>query len=654
MKLSSCAKKISSFVVLVLVCCVSFASDALFRQARDCQRSGKHDKAIVAFQSYLAQPVDDGAMTDEVQALYIEALLQMMNTFQSKGAPDSCIIAMREVYAASPVLQKYCQRDYYSILGYALSRTEDMQAAEQTMLKALTMPMHHPTPQRYFRDYAYAAAVFYSNPDYLDEVIKWCEEAMLQAEQCQNTSGKQWVTAMLGSLYKKNGRLNEALLLFQQSKEESQMRSDTLGVLNSLHALIDMFLCWDIPEYANIYASEAVRVQQSMMAENPMLSTQTYVKKGRALYQLGEIDSSFIYVAKARQQCQFLPYNSGMVDVNLLHGTLLTEQGDNHIYLGIEELELVARQATAINRAKAYHQLAQTYLKLNDAAKAETMLDSMYVLLNQNATPAFIHIDYQPILQHYLQKKDHNKAEQYLAMMLHEQKSFKQKKLNYNLLENIVELQIEKKRQELEIVHLTYANQRLWFLVGFVLALVSVSVIVVRLVKRGKRYQAQINSTNEKLSVLLDKLNKSNAEKEIRAQEIKEFLDNRDNHQELEAFTPTLLLTEGEIKFRQCFELLYPFFLPRLRERVPAITRREELFCMLIVLKQDNKRIAELMAIAPRSVLMLRHRLRQKIGLTIESSLDIFIESILTVGNSATAESESQVSSQPEDEAPQA
>jgi FixJ family two-component response regulator len=75
---------------------------------------------------------------------------------------------------------------------------------------------------------------------------------------------------------------------------------------------------------------------------------------------------------------------------------------------------------------------------------------------------------------------------------------------------------------------------------------------------------------------------------------------------------------------------------------------------MLIVLRQDNKEIAELLAIAPRSVLMLRHRLRQKIGLTIESSLDIFIESILTVEKSATVVSESQVSSQPEDEVPQA
>ena len=50
---------------------------------------------------------------------------------------------------------------------------------------------------------------------------------------------------------------------------------------------------------------------------------------------------------------------------------------------------------------------------------------------------------------------------------------------------------------------------------------------------------------------------------------------------------------------------------------------------MLIVLKQDNKRIAELLAIAPRSVLMLRHRFRQKIGLTTEYSLENFIEELL-------------------------
>ena len=134
---------------------------------------------------------------------------------------------------------------------------------------------------------------------------------------------------------------------------------------------------------------------------------------------------------------------------------------------------------------------------------------------------------------------------------------------------------------------------------------------------------------DEKVNSLIQKLNQSNAEKEMRAQEIRDFLKDKDNRQELETLTPSILQTDGESKFRQCFELLHPLFLPRLRERVPSITRREELLSMLIVLKQDNKRISELLAIAPRSVLMLRHRFRQKIGMNTEYSLENFLEDVL-------------------------
>jgi DNA-binding CsgD family transcriptional regulator len=54
---------------------------------------------------------------------------------------------------------------------------------------------------------------------------------------------------------------------------------------------------------------------------------------------------------------------------------------------------------------------------------------------------------------------------------------------------------------------------------------------------------------------------------------------------------------------------------------------------MLIVLRQDNKDIAELLAIAPRSVLMLRHRFRQKIGMATDNSLENFIEEMLRLTN---------------------
>jgi DNA-binding CsgD family transcriptional regulator len=497
------------------------------------------------------------------------------------------------------------------------------------MLKAFTIPLHQATPERYFRDYAYAAAVFYSNPNYQKEVIDWCQEALLQAELCKNTSGAQWVMAMLGSLYKRNGLIDKALALFQQSKVEALERKDELGMLNSLHALVDLFLYWDVPEYANLYASEAIQVEKSMTMENPMVSAQTYINKGRALHQLGQMDSVLYYADKARKLCQSLPYNSGMADVNLLYGTYLVEKGGDSLQAGIEDLEQVARQGTMANRAKAYHQLAQTYLKNKKNDRAEIMLDSMYTLLHQNDSPIYIHIDYQPILDHYLKSKNLQKAEQYVRMMLQEQQTFQKKRLNFNLTEAIVNLQTEKQRQELKIVQLGQANQRLWLLVVVVLSLITIAVVVVLLLYQKNQHKIQMKQADDKFALLLQKLNQSRAEKDRIAQEICELLNDKDKRQELESLTPSMLQTSGEAKFRQCFELLYPLFLPRLREKVPAITRREELLSMLIVLKQDNKEIAELLAIAPRSVLMLRHRFRQKIGMTIGNSLEDFIEEAL-------------------------
>jgi tetratricopeptide (TPR) repeat protein len=556
--------------------------------------------------------------------------MQLMNTFQSKGEPEACVTTLQEVFKVSPILQKIYLRDYYSVMAYALSRTENMKEAEEMMLKALSLPLHQPTPERYFRDYAYAAAVFYSNPNYQDEVIEWCQEALVQAKSCKNTSGQQWVMSMLGSLYKRTGNLNEALVLFQRSIEESRSREDNLGVLNSLSSLVDLFLYWNIPEYADMYASEAVLLEKIMSNKNQMVSAQTYINKGRALHQLGLTDSIPFYIEHARKICETLPYNSGMVDINLLNGIYLTEKDGDFLSSGIQELQKVVRQGTATNCAKAYHQLAQTYLKNGQVKEAETALDSLYLILNQNDLPAqILHIEYKPILDHYLKTGNQVKVEEYTKLMFQEQKAFKEKSLNYNLVETIVDLQTGHRLQQLKISQLKQANHRLWLLICIGISVIAMTIVVTQLIYQRKKHIKQIRNAGEQVASLVEKLNQANVEKDKMSQEVMEFLNDKDKRMEIETLTPYVLKKSGETKFRQCFEMIYPLFLPRLREKVPTVSRREELLSMLIALKQDNKNIAELLAIAPRSVLMLRHRFRQKIGMETELSLENFIEDLL-------------------------
>ena len=589
----------------------------------------KYNEAIEAYKSYLMQPIAADNLSASELSKYTQALVQLMNLYQSKGEPQECISALKEVYTASAILQKELLRDYYSVMGYALSRTENMKEAEQMMLKAFTVQLHKPTPERYFRDYAYAAAVFYSNPSYQNEVTYWCEEALRQSQLSENKSGQQWVMSMLGALYKRNGELDKALELLQRSKEEALLRNDDLGILNSLHSLIDLLLYWDIPEYANIFASEAIAVENKMRVKNPMISAQTYINKGRALYNLGKTDSILFYTEKARQLCQSLPYNSGMVDVNLLNGIYFTNKGGSSLESGIQELNFVTEQGTVANRAKAFHQLAQTYLKEGNNNIANVMLDSLYKLATKFGTQPYIQINYHSIIEHYLKLNKLDKLEQYYKLMSQEIETFKEKRFNYKLVESVVELQKSKIDQDMELVELKQANMRLWFSMCTAILVFIISVTFIQLINIKKKNTKQMTDANKQIDSLIHKLNQSDTEKQLNIHEIKEFLGTKVKRQEFETCTPYILKENGEIKFRQSFDLLYPQFLYSLRKKVPSVTRREELLSMLIVLKQDNKEIAELLAIAPRSVMMMRHRYRQKIGLSSDYSLENFIMDVL-------------------------
>ena len=625
----------------MLICGNVLANETLFKEAKGLQREGKYDEAIAGFKGILTQSTVAETLTEEQLFYYAEALVQLMNSFQSKGEVEACIATLHEVYNASPLLQNECLRDYYAVLGYALSRTESMSKAEDTMLRVFTLPLYRATPERYFRDYAYAAAVFYSNPNYQKEVIGWCREALIQAELSENASGAQWVEAMLGSIYKRNGNLNEALELLYKCRTEAQQKGDSLSELNSLHALTDLFLYWDIPEYANMCATEAVRLERSITAKNPMVSAQTYINKGRALQQLEEIDSVPHYTEQARRLCEALPYNSGMVDVNLLYGSYLTNKGGDSLHIGIQELQRVVQEGTVVNRARAYHQLAQTYLKAKDAERAEAMLDSLHTLLTQSDSPIHIGVDYEPIMNYYLSTHNQQKIEQYVGLMLIEQHALNENRLRFNLVESVVQMQTEQKDQKLKMVQLELTNQRLWFSISMVVAVLVIAFVAIILLLYRRRSKIELKRVNERFAELSEELTKSNSEKEKITQGIKEFLKDNDNRQEIETITPFILKESGETKFRQCFELLYPLFLPRLRDKVPSVTRREELLSMLIVLKQNNREIADLLAIAPRSVLMLRHRFRQKIGMNTEYSLEYFIEELLGVEHSSNNGAES-------------
>jgi len=79
-------------------------------------------------------------------------------------------------------------------------------------------------------------------------------------------------------------------------------------------------------------------------------------------------------------------------------------------------------------------------------------------------------------------------------------------------------------------------------------------------------------------------------------------------------------------KFQEHFDMVHTRFLKRLKMAYPAISPTLLKLSACLRIKMNNKQIARLMNITVESVLKNRYRLREKLDLGSDESLDDFIE----------------------------
>lgn len=602
-----------------------------YQYARTLQASQAYARAIDAFKSCLTYDSDNVCMQKELEPIIVNAMTHILGSFQSMGSPEACVDYF---YSLSqdppPLIQKYCMRDVYSMLGYALSRTERMDEAEEITLKMLDMPLYNATPLRLFRQYTNAAAVFYSNIEKQDCVINWCQLAIQQAKLSDTPTNVQWITSLLGSVYKRSGKINEALDLLLKSVEIAHEQKHLLGEAYANNALAEFFLYCNLPQQANEYATLALQ-NVKLRSDDPMFAAKAYTTKAMVMQQMGYIDSTYFFLQKGNDYSNSLPYNNGSADIDYFRGTFIIGQS-NHadsIAKGIELLKRVVEQGIPTHRVKAYQQLSRGYFKLNKKQQGETMLDSMYMLLNQSPSPIYLDGAYSDALAYYIEKEDNSKIIQYATALLNEIKFRLDKQNAKKLVETIVKFQTEKKEQQLLLTQVELENKKLHNQIYLISALGLIALTLAVFFYSRRMYLMRQQLMEQRLTAMLDNLEKVNQHSLQVEQQLTDILTEKDSRKEIEAVTPGLLKEKGEPKFRQRFEQLYPRFLPALKERIPNIGRKEELLSMLIVLEQDNHQIAALMGIAHSSVNMARYRLRQKFGLVKEESLDEVIKSLL-------------------------
>lgn len=596
-----------------------------YDKARALQHEAKYGQAIASFRQCVETQPTSTRGCDSLLTVVTNAMVQLVNCFQSMDRPDegACFFdSLRR--SPTPFIRTNAMRDLYSISAYAKSRTDKMGEAEKLADSALAMPLRKATHERLFRDYAYAAAIFFSNPSRQNDVIELSQKALDEANQCNNTSGAQYVTSMLGTLYRRTGRLSEAIDLYRESLETARDKGDSIGQAVACNGMAELYLYFKLPRYADAYASMAVALHEAMTNGNAAIYTQSLLLKGQAQECNGRADSAELFYAKAENTCRSLPYTSGMADVDYLTNrhAILHATGETYEQ-ALRKLSKVAHDGTTLLRAKAYYAMAEGCLNHGNTGVAEQALDSMYAIVHLFTPMQHIDIDYKRIIELCAQKGDIVRLKRYATDLATKNSAEAEAGMRARVYETIVSLKTEAEHQKIRAEHEQMSSQKTRYEACLVVLLMSLVALSMWIVYHRRIINARRMLMEKRISSLLDKLEKAKRDKISMEQHLSAITMRNQGTIEKEKVEIPIMLKDNSLdEFRLRFEQLYPNFVPLLRKRAVGITRIEEVHCMLIALGQDLHQTAALMGIAYRSVNMARYRIRKKMCLNSETTLE--------------------------------
>lgn len=629
--------------------------DYLYTRARTFQYSERYPEAIDAFKRCLTFTPKEEEQQSKVVPSVEAAMTQLMNTFiLSNKVEDGYRYFNLMKNKPVPVIRRFLLRDLYIHLSYLASQSGHGDEASRLVDFAFMMQLNDSTPQKLFRDYSYAAIVNYSRLAMREQVIQWLERAMAEADNYEYTAGVQWSVDLLANLYWQSNNIIEGTELQYKALRMSQKRGNKGAECSCYISLANLYKKWELYKQADEYADQALAV--ILPTDDMKFQGEAFRTKAKVKSALNQSDSAIYYYAKssecsekAQQAVDKLASDAGMAGVLIDHCV-----GDS-LVKGVEMMRKVLQEPIASD-AKSYnfYCLAKGLIKQGKHLEGEAVLDSMYRQMSQSENITYADGVLEYVVDYYLSQGNGTKVRQYASLYRKQTDLRFDEKISRKVASAMVEYQTEKKEQQLKLANaeLSVKDLRIkFYLVALTLLVFAIGGgILWYLHKRKIQKNIQLLAEQEKLIALRDRelaesrlheqetqlenalesLREANNQSEEMREQLDEFLANRENKQNILSVTPSLLREKGEIKFRRYFTQLYPGFLISLRENISDITRGEEVLSMLIALNQNMDEIADILCIERKSVKMSRYRLRKKISVDAEISLDDFIKGLLS------------------------
>ena len=406
----------------------------------------------------------------------------------------------------------------------------------------------------------------------------------------------------------------------------------------------------DESEKAREFLAKAMNVPPSYRKRIAINNTNFF---GLIYRQESKYDSALYYFRQAKQMAVA---NKDSVWIGIASGNIgITYylQGKNEEAIPLLELDikecLKAREVG--NAVNSMIVLAKVHMKLGNPDKAAQITNRGLKLLNQTGDPAKYGAELYLLRANQFKDAANYKAAFVFLDSSRIYQNIVQERLNQALHQR-AENKIELEQYHAEVEQEKQQEQLRNILVVCILgAVILIGIIVILMINRKrmllKERQQQLQHEKETIATELDlavqQLNEFTASIREKNRIIEQYESNENETAQLskieeeeeernkvlnQLVNATILTDEQWDNFIQLFDKVHKGFMIRLREKLPHITPADTRYILLSKLNLSPREMASMLGVRPDAIRLYRHRLRKKLSLGEDESVQELIKNI--------------------------
>ncbi|WP_350290805.1 tetratricopeptide repeat protein [uncultured Croceitalea sp.] len=475
-----------------------------------------------------------------------------------------------------------------------------------------------------------------------DDALKINEENKAINLSLKDSSGLAEYYNFNGAIYEHTGDHKLAIENLLKSIEIYDLLDNQIGKADGLYVLTAIEVKEENYEKGVEYALEALSIYEIYNDDSSAAFAMCAI--GECYFKLKKYSEAKKYLTKSIE----LATKAGPIDIEGIAkeqlGTLLieTKDFDSGIKLLLESIEIKKKSDYSASLLVSLNAVGKAYNSINSPQKAITYSNEVIKISDSIKSPELLSSAYEIRSQAYKSLGDYKRSlNDYVAYNKIKDSLFNEAKL---LQINTLRTEFDTERKEKELViekdkveilekesQISY-QQKLLLGGGMTLSLMALGFGFYGFRQKTKRNQLEKDKVEAELAfkkkeltthaLHLAKKNEVLENVKLKAKDLKLQGDTK-GYQEL---IKTINFDQQDDKnwesFTQYFEQVHKDFAKNVKNKYPDVTKNELRFMALLKMNMSSKEIATILNISPDGIKKARQRLRKKMALTPEISLE--------------------------------